>query len=167
MSNADEIYSGDSSFARLASIIGHGKEPKYYFKFFSFVQQQDILMDNIGILNTDNIMKAYTMCYYYLISRLYLKKNFNHLVKIVFKILSYNSNNEFYHVLFIDSLLNLEKYDTAERHLDDFIFKLQREDRFLSCLKQSSFYNLFKNVYMSDKINEKYQKLMLIKSSII
>lgn len=167
MSNADEIYSGDSSFARLASIIGHGKEPKYYFKFFSFVQQQDILMDNIGILNTDNIMKAYTMCYYYLISRLYLKKNFNHLVKIVFKILSYNSNNEFYHVLFIDSLLNLEKYDAAERHLDDFIFKLQREDRFLSCLKQSSFYNLFKNVYMSDKINEKYQKLMLIKSSII
>ncbi|EAJ0360545.1 hypothetical protein J8164_000990 [Campylobacter lari] len=167
MSNANEIYSGDSSFARLASIIGHGKEPKYYFKFYSFTQQENILIENIGILKTDNTMKAYVMCYYYLISRLYLNKNFNHLVKIVFKILSYNPNNEFYHVLFIDSLLNLQKYDSAEKHLNNYIFKLQREDKFLSCLKKTSFYNLFKNAYLSKNIDEKYKKLTLIKNLII
>lgn len=49
LSCAKKIYSADSGFARLASIIGHGKEPEKWFKVDSKFDSGDMQLTNIAI----------------------------------------------------------------------------------------------------------------------
>ena len=62
MSNAKDIFSGGSSFARVAAYIGLGKEPKFYTVLFSNEQQLSILRkyNNIAF---HNLQKAHSLYY--------------------------------------------------------------------------------------------------------
>ncbi|MGI7748657.1 hypothetical protein ACNGLC_02335 [Campylobacter coli] len=62
MSNAKDIFSGGSSFAKVAAYIGPGKEPKFYTVLFSNEQQLSILQkyNNIAF---HNLQKAHSLYY--------------------------------------------------------------------------------------------------------
>ncbi|EGT3461642.1 hypothetical protein JDX53_001979, partial [Campylobacter coli] len=62
MSNAKDIFSGGSSFAKVAAYIGLGKEPKFYTVLFSNEQQLSILRkyNNIAF---HNLQKAHSLYY--------------------------------------------------------------------------------------------------------
>ncbi|EFO8760239.1 hypothetical protein HPM21_001892, partial [Campylobacter coli] len=62
MSNAKDIFSGGSSFAKVAAYIGLGKEPKFYTVLFSNEQQLNILQkyDNTTF---HNLQKAHSLYY--------------------------------------------------------------------------------------------------------
>ncbi|MFG5113726.1 hypothetical protein O8I40_06900, partial [Campylobacter lari] len=97
MSKAEVIYSGHSSFARVASYIGLGKEPTFYYKYFGRFQTYTIIKkrinDNRCIVH--NLQKSYS--YYFLFRLGYaIKKDFQELLDWLRLAWKYNHKNELY-----------------------------------------------------------------------
>lgn len=88
MSNAKEIYSGGSSFAKVAAYIGLGREPMLYYKYFGYSTIQRRIQGN-----TNSMQQSFS--YFFLFHLGYvLGRLSNELFNWWFKAWSCNKQNE-------------------------------------------------------------------------
>ncbi|HEG3988648.1 TPA: hypothetical protein SC691_001826, partial [Campylobacter coli] len=146
MSKAEIIYSGHSSFARVASYIGLGKEPTFYYKHFGRFQTYMIIKNRISSTKciVHNLQKSYS--YYFLFRLGYaIKKDFEELLVWLRLAWSNNTKNELYAlgIVFFNILNN--RLQEAEEMISSYSIS----DYFLNNFYKQCF---FQKVF-TDKIN--------------
>ena len=168
MSHSCEIYTnGGSGFARLASLIGLGREPQSWSKIFSKEEQYRILKKNANKILFKPLQNSYSRM---LLAALYLElfpQDLESLLRIVKEAIVYNDKVATYHFFEAMILLALDKEAKAEAKakwlfekfdvntiftrgaFDGFLgrnfiarFALKQYEKFLSLQKTSVYLNL-------------------------
>lgn len=115
MSMCDEIVSG-SGFARLASLIGEGKESKGWKDMFTLEEKFSLLNTYIGQINTDYYQRAYSYLCLYMVSKKLNKSN-QLLIDILNKAITYDNKNVAYRILIVNCYIGINNYYLAEEEL--------------------------------------------------
>ncbi|EJH0105809.1 hypothetical protein NCA42_001706, partial [Campylobacter coli] len=121
MSLCDKIIS-NSGFARLASLIGNGKEPEGWKDIFTLEEKFNLFNKYIGQIDTDNYQKAYSYLCLYMISKK-IKKTNNFLIDILSKAILYDSDNVAYRILIVNCYIDANEYSLAEQQLKEVDIK--------------------------------------------
>ncbi|EPC1857211.1 hypothetical protein ACYQE6_000385 [Campylobacter coli] len=123
MSNAKDIFSGGSSFAKVAAYIGLGKEPKFYTVLFSNEQQLNILQkyDNTTF---HNLQKAHSL-YYGSVLLFRTGANIELILSNLKQASILDKTNCLYELLIIYMCLRSRMYLEIERILKNSIFKCE------------------------------------------
>ncbi len=116
MSNCKEIYSY-SGFARLASMIGNGVEPKRWVDIFTHDEKISIINKN-NFINSSPYQKAYSLFVIFYYAKL-LKKDIKTLTNILVKAFEYDRENQLFILLLSECYIKDNAYEKAE----DMIFK--------------------------------------------
>ncbi|MCV3341159.1 hypothetical protein L8T89_01905 [Campylobacter lari] len=117
MSNANCIYSARSSYARVASYIGLGKEPLYYTRCFCENEQLDILLKNLSYLHTIHPLQRAHSFFYIGVLFYRLHRNISHASIYIEKALKLDINNTYYQLLILFFLLKKKKYQEAQEYI--------------------------------------------------
>ena len=124
LSYAKELYgSGSSSFNMIGQYISGRRYVKSFFDLYSDKEVYEIMLKNFDVLDRDNYYKAYSMYMIYKLSR-EMNLDINVSISHIKDCMSYNPNNGFYKLQYIDCLF--EKNELKE--IEDFLKQSLRED---------------------------------------
>lgn len=161
MSEANLIFSAHSSFARLSSLIGLGREPVFVSEYFSEEQQYNIIKKNYGIINTHNLQKAASQFFLF---RLGLRLNYDtdELIQYLQQSIKNDNINPTYYICLANLFLQKKDLDSAEACLCN----ISLNNDFFRCLFQERLLNYTKKNYFDSGINNSYPKLYAIASKL-
>ncbi|MCW1322646.1 discoidin domain-containing protein [Campylobacter jejuni] len=177
MSYAQEIYSGDSGFARIASLIKNGREPKKWFNIEKQYNSEDIALLSVGlnglslqewdiffkqenayfiIKKYNNLMEnikplrmAFSLFFLYFFSRQIEPSRSLYYLE---KLLILDSDNILYNMAYIECLIHKKEFQEVEKKIEYFINKDEKYffDLLLS-FKESLVNIYFKNIFLEIK----------------
>ncbi|TLE15013.1 hypothetical protein LS72_007245 [Helicobacter apodemus] len=140
MSNAKTIYSGDSSFAKVASYIGLGDEPSFYWKIFDYEKLYEIMARRIHKFKAHLFQKTYSAYYTFQVAKLAYKKDYLDYLYLAFSL----HPNVLYIIQLFINYYECSRFNEAEQ----FIKEIELDERF--------FENYFKSLYFK----ESYTKIL-------
>ncbi|MBX0429892.1 hypothetical protein I9462_04740, partial [Campylobacter jejuni] len=147
MSKASVIYGSHSQFKNFACLISENNIiKKNIVDLFSYEEQYIIIKNNIENIFTNNLYKASSYGYLYLLS-CWLNYDNNLKMQYLEKAYELDSDNLSYKIKYIDLLMCENKIKEAENELNE-IFKEQRDkyvNLLLSCFYNQEFFNEFEN----------------------
>ena len=126
MAKALKIYTSESNFSSLASLISTGKEPINFLKLFSEKERFEILIRNYKKINVHTLQNAFTNWNLYFLSfnlNLSLEKSCEFIQKVV----DIEPDNMLACICLYENLLKLKNIDKAENLLQT----LANDDRIL------------------------------------
>ena len=150
MSCSKEIFAGHSSFAKISSYIGLGKDVTFYLKYFSRHEVYSIIKNNLPISKKIGLHRCQIAFSNYFLFRLEHAindfKNPDILYRFLKSSLSYDETNLLYKIGIIVCLIKMKKYDNAR----DIGCQIDR-NMFINSYKKSFFskimdINLVKNI---------------------
>ncbi|MCV3381247.1 hypothetical protein L8V77_02500 [Campylobacter sp. IFREMER_LSEM_CL2127] len=121
MSNAKEIFSGASSFAKIAAYIGLGREPTFFTNFYSN-EQQLIIIQKYNISKFHILQRVYSLYYASYINLKFLNDDIMAL-SLLKQANILDKTNCLYELLIIYICLRNRNFSEAERILRKSLFK--------------------------------------------
>lgn len=116
MSNAKDAFTGHSSFARVATYIGIGREPTFYYKFFSRHKIYSIIQEKVEISKSHEFQKSFSYFFLFRLS-IALNKKPEESLKWIIKAWKFNENNELYKLGVILYYIICKQNKSAEKIL--------------------------------------------------
>ncbi|WP_251819980.1 hypothetical protein [Campylobacter jejuni] len=147
MSKADIIYGPHSQFKNFACLISENKIIKKTINdLFSLEKQYNIIKENIEKIETNNLYKASSYGYLYLLS---CWLNYNNHIKMGYLKKAYELDNDnlSYKIKYIDLLMSEYNLQEAEDELE-IIFEKQKDkyvNLLLGCFYKQEFFDEFQN----------------------
>ncbi|EAI4881118.1 discoidin domain-containing protein [Campylobacter jejuni] len=177
MSYAQEIYSGDSGFARIASLIKNGREPKRWFNIDKKYNSGDITLTNICsnglslqewnaiftqrdayfiikkynnlIENIEPLRRAFSLFFLYFFSRQIEPSRSLYYLE---QLLILDSDNILYNMAYIEHLIHKKEFQETEKKIEYFINKDEKYFFDLLLYSTDSLINVyFKNMFFEIK----------------
>ncbi|MCV3480622.1 hypothetical protein L8X32_01465 [Campylobacter lari] len=144
MSNAKDIFSGHSSFSRVASYIGLGREPSFYYKYYSRYKMYNIVKQKIQCHMMHSLQKSFS--YYFLFRLGYaLERKQTELFQWIFNAWNCNQNNDLYRIGLVLLGVLCNKHQQVEKILSQKFIS----DNFWNNYYKKSF---FREIFL-EKIN--------------
>lgn len=150
MSKASCIY-GSSGFARLASLIGFGKEPTSWQKTFSKQEQLKIMNENFGKVETSNHQKSFSKFFTYTLHRELYPNDYQGMADILKQALEYLPQNVMHRWLLAECYVKMNELDKADKELKEMLIQNESlNDVFYSfnrCSLSKSLKETFANLF--------------------
>ncbi len=169
MSKAKEIFSADSHFSYLASVIGKGREQNFTYKFFDEKAQSEIILEYLEKIKIHPIAQAFSYLHLYMLKR--EEGDFKFLGDMAYRAMNLDEKNPLYKIAFLDSLIKQERFQEADGFLANIQEKSEFYKVFCGCVLTKRFQDIaqdiFKNAYrgsnimkMADAIAQPYGKIL-------